>query len=149
MFLHSIPWVLHGSSKVSANIRMLVVRLQDGKLWVCGPIAPTQECLNLLDELGEVGHLVVPGTALEHKSSLADFARSCSCNLWLGQSCRWLAGVRGVRWVSRHGQDKSRFWSPLYGEYIVWMLARFWKLHFIFILYFSRNHPRIGWRNPL
>ncbi|CAL1159812.1 unnamed protein product [Cladocopium goreaui] len=60
---------------VSANIRMLVVRLQDGKLWVCGPIAPTQECLNLLDELGEVGHLVVPGTALEHKSSLADFAR--------------------------------------------------------------------------
>ena len=62
--------------EVSANIRMLVVRLQDGKLWVCGPIAPTTECLKLLDELGEVGHLVVPGTALEHKSSLADFSRT-------------------------------------------------------------------------
>ena len=28
---------------VSANIRMLVVRLSNGKLWVCGPIAPTKE----------------------------------------------------------------------------------------------------------
>ncbi|CAK9015043.1 unnamed protein product [Durusdinium trenchii] len=60
---------------VSANIRMLVVRLSDGKLWVCGPIAPTQECLQLLDSLGPVGHLVVPGSALEHKSSLSDFSR--------------------------------------------------------------------------
>ena len=27
---------------VSANIRMIAVRLEDGKLWVCGPISPTR-----------------------------------------------------------------------------------------------------------
>ena len=27
---------------VSANIRMIVVRLEDGRLWVCGPISPTR-----------------------------------------------------------------------------------------------------------
>lgn len=61
---------------VSANIRMTAVRLADGKLWVSSPISPTRQCLRLLDELGEVAHLVVPGTALEHKASLAEFAKA-------------------------------------------------------------------------
>lgn len=61
---------------VSANIRMTVVRLRDGRLWVSSPVAATGECLRLLSELGEVAHLVVPGTALEHKVSLADFSRA-------------------------------------------------------------------------
>ena len=60
---------------VSANIRMIVVRMEDKRLWVCGPISPTRECLRLLDELGEVAHLVVPGTALEHKASLSEFSQ--------------------------------------------------------------------------
>jgi len=60
---------------VSANIRMIVVRMEDERLWVCGPISPTRECLRLLNELGEVAHLVVPGTALEHKASLSEFSQ--------------------------------------------------------------------------
>mmetsp|Transcript_115289 Transcript_115289/g.311621 ORF Transcript_115289/g.311621 Transcript_115289/m.311621 type:complete len:450 (-) Transcript_115289:314-1663(-) len=60
---------------VSANIRMTVVRLRNGKLWVSGPLAPTRQLLRLLNELGEVAHLVVAGTALEHKVSLAEFHR--------------------------------------------------------------------------
>lgn len=61
---------------VSTNIRMTVVRLRDGTLWVSAPISPTRQCLRQLDELGEVAHLVVPTTALEHKASLAEFARA-------------------------------------------------------------------------
>ncbi|CAK0890390.1 unnamed protein product, partial [Prorocentrum cordatum] len=60
---------------VSANVRMTVVRLRDGGLWVCSPVSPTGQCLRLLRELGRVAHLVAPGTALEHKASLADFSR--------------------------------------------------------------------------
>mmetsp|Transcript_11097 Transcript_11097/g.25440 ORF Transcript_11097/g.25440 Transcript_11097/m.25440 type:complete len:443 (-) Transcript_11097:21-1349(-) len=60
---------------VSANVRMTVVRLQDGKLWVAAPIAPTRQCFRLLDELGEVAHIVAPSTALEHRVSLGEFAK--------------------------------------------------------------------------
>jgi len=60
---------------VSTNIRMTAVRLRDGTLWVSAPISPTRQCLRQLDELGEVAHLVVPSNALEHKASLAEFAR--------------------------------------------------------------------------
>lgn len=62
-------------STVSANIRMTVVRMLDGRLWVSGPLAPTRQLLQLLDELGEVVHLVVAGTALEHKASINEFRR--------------------------------------------------------------------------
>eukprot|EP00931_Biecheleriopsis_adriatica_P104701 TRINITY_DN79338_c0_g1_i1.p1 TRINITY_DN79338_c0_g1~~TRINITY_DN79338_c0_g1_i1.p1 ORF type:complete len:433 (-),score=81.30 TRINITY_DN79338_c0_g1_i1:34-1299(-) len=61
-------------ASVSTNIRMTVVKLKDGTLWVSAPISPTRQCLQQLDELGEVSHLVVPSTALEHKASLAEFA---------------------------------------------------------------------------
>lgn len=62
-------------ASVSTNIRMTVVKLQDGSLWVSAPISPTRQCLRLLDELGKVSHLVVPSTALEHKASLSEFMR--------------------------------------------------------------------------
>jgi len=61
---------------VSTNIRMTAVRLRDGGLWVSAPIAPTRQCLRLLDELGKVAYLVIPSTALEHKASLAEFSRT-------------------------------------------------------------------------
>lgn len=62
-------------SNVSATIRMNVQRLKNGKLWVVAPVAPTGECLSLLQELGEVEHLVLPVTALEHKAFFGPFAR--------------------------------------------------------------------------
>ena len=55
---------------------MTAVRLRDGGLWVSAPIAPTRQCLRLLDELGKVAYLVIPSTALEHKASLAEFSRT-------------------------------------------------------------------------
>ncbi|OLP89702.1 Methyltransferase-like protein 7B [Symbiodinium microadriaticum] len=63
-------------ASVSTNIRMTAVKLRNGGLWVSAPIAPTRQCLRLLDELGKVSHLVIPSTALEHKASLAEFSRT-------------------------------------------------------------------------
>jgi len=61
---------------VSATIRMTVVRLADGNLWVHAPVAPTGECLALLAELGgAVSHIVLPVTALEHKAFFGPFVR--------------------------------------------------------------------------
>ena len=36
---------------INANVRMVVVRLDDGSLWVHNPVAPTDECIELLREL--------------------------------------------------------------------------------------------------
>ena len=63
-------------SNVSATIRMTVIRLKDGTLWVNSPVAPTRECLALLKEIGgEVSHIVLPVTALEHKAFFGPFVR--------------------------------------------------------------------------
>ncbi len=58
---------------VSATVRMNVQKLRNGKLWVVAPVAPTGECLSLLKDIGEVEHLVLPVTALEHKAFFGPF----------------------------------------------------------------------------
>lgn len=69
---------------VSTNIRMTAVKLRSGGLWVSAPISPTRQCLQQLSELGEVQHLVVPSTALEHKASLGEFSRFFpSASIWV------------------------------------------------------------------
>mmetsp|Transcript_1502 Transcript_1502/g.4515 ORF Transcript_1502/g.4515 Transcript_1502/m.4515 type:complete len:384 (-) Transcript_1502:135-1286(-) len=60
---------------VSATVRMNAQRLEDGSLLVVAPVAPTEECLALLDEVGRVSHLVLPVTALEHKAFFGPFVR--------------------------------------------------------------------------
>jgi hypothetical protein len=54
---------------------MTVVRLEAGGLWVHAPVAPTGECVRLLNELGQVEHIVLSTTAFEHKVYVADFSR--------------------------------------------------------------------------
>ena len=74
---------------VSATVRMNVQRLRNGKLWVVAPVAPTGECFSLLlKDIGEVEHLVLPVTALEHKAFFGPFQRqfpSASCVAAPGQ----------------------------------------------------------------
>ena len=41
----------HGAINIVVNLRMTVVRLEGGGLWVHSPIAPTRECIRLLREL--------------------------------------------------------------------------------------------------
>ncbi|MEQ8747075.1 DUF4336 domain-containing protein [Pyruvatibacter sp.] len=58
-------WTMDGDSVrmfgiVPFTTRMTVVRLESGGLWIHSPIAPTQERLHFVNELGPVGHLVAP-----------------------------------------------------------------------------------------
>lgn len=61
---------------MSTNIRMTVIKLKSGGLWVHAPIAPTKECIQLLKELGApVEYIVLPTFAYEHKIFVGPFSR--------------------------------------------------------------------------
>ena len=64
---------------VSVPIRMTVVAMEAGGLFVYAPVAPTEECLDLLRPLiaehGPVRHIVLPSVAVEHKVLAGPFAR--------------------------------------------------------------------------
>lgn len=62
-------------TNVTATIRTNVVKLSSGGLWVCGPLWPTEEYCELLDELGEVTEVVLPVNALEHKAAMKQFVQ--------------------------------------------------------------------------
>ncbi|KAJ8599810.1 hypothetical protein CTAYLR_004004 [Chrysophaeum taylorii] len=62
-------------ANVSASIRMNVLTLADGSLCAISPVAPTGECLRLLEPLGTIKHIVLPVNALEHKAFAGVFAR--------------------------------------------------------------------------
>ncbi|KAF3444829.1 hypothetical protein FNV43_RR14522 [Rhamnella rubrinervis] len=65
-----------GFSSVSTNIRMTIIKLKSGGLWIHAPIAPTQECIQLVKELGApVEYVVLPTFAYEHKIFVGPFSR--------------------------------------------------------------------------
>lgn len=70
---------------VSTNVRSTVVKLRDGSLWVHDPIAPTEECVELLREIGgEVKYAVLSTTQYEHKIFAPAFTRAFpNCQLWI------------------------------------------------------------------
>ncbi|MGG6267969.1 DUF4336 domain-containing protein [Leptolyngbya sp. AN03gr2] len=76
-------WVfeqLQGIFYVVTPIRMTVVKLDTGGLLVYAPVAPTGECLRLLNEIvsvhGDVQYIILPTTSgLEHKAFVPPFAR--------------------------------------------------------------------------
>ena len=63
---------------VQVPIRMTVVKMRRG-LFVYAPVAPTEECLALLQELidahGPVRYIVLPSVAVEHKVLAGPFAK--------------------------------------------------------------------------
>ncbi|KAL3157286.1 hypothetical protein ABBQ38_001518 [Trebouxia sp. C0009 RCD-2024] len=66
-----------GGSNVTTVIRMTVLKLNSGNLWVHAPVAPTRECVRLVKELGlPVEFIVLPTFAYEHKIFLGPFARA-------------------------------------------------------------------------
>ncbi|MCO5583422.1 hypothetical protein L7F22_037333 [Adiantum nelumboides] len=65
-----------GFSSVTTNIRMTVIKLKSGDLWVHAPIAPTKECIQLLKGLGApVKFIILPTFAYEHKIFVGPFSR--------------------------------------------------------------------------
>ncbi|XP_002990504.2 uncharacterized protein LOC9631551 [Selaginella moellendorffii] len=66
-----------GFSSISTNVRMTVIKLKSGGLWVHAPIAPTSECLQLLKELQKpIEYIVLPTFAYEHKVYVGPFSRN-------------------------------------------------------------------------
>ena len=65
-----------GFSNVTTNVRMTVIKLKSGGLWVHAPIAPTTECIKLLKELdAPVEYIILPTFAYEHKIFVGPFSR--------------------------------------------------------------------------
>ena len=71
---------LQGIFYVVVPIRMTVVKLSSGGLLVYAPVAPTPECVRLVNELveqhGDVKYIILPTVSgLEHKVFVGPFAR--------------------------------------------------------------------------
>lgn len=71
---------LIGIYYVHVPIRMTVVKMESGGLLVYAPVAPTKECLSLLQPLidahGPVKTIILPSVAVEHKVNAGPFARA-------------------------------------------------------------------------
>lgn len=71
---------MQGVFYVVVPIRMTVVKLEKGGLLVYAPVAPTKECISLVNELvaehGEVKYIILPTiSGIEHKVFVGPFAR--------------------------------------------------------------------------
>lgn len=71
---------IQGVLYVVTQIRMTVVKLDEGGLLVFAPVAPTRECIRLVKELvaehGDVKYIILPTVSgLEHKVFVGPFAR--------------------------------------------------------------------------
>ena len=71
---------LQGIFYVVVPIRMTVIKLESGGLLVYAPVAPTPECIRLVQELvdhhGDVKYIILPTiSGLEHKNCVGPFAR--------------------------------------------------------------------------
>jgi hypothetical protein len=65
-----------GFSNVTTVVRMVVIKLASGGLWVHAPVAPTSECIRLVKELdAPVEYIVLPTFAYEHKIFVGPFSR--------------------------------------------------------------------------
>mmetsp|Transcript_108528 Transcript_108528/g.346365 ORF Transcript_108528/g.346365 Transcript_108528/m.346365 type:complete len:504 (-) Transcript_108528:73-1584(-) len=63
-------------ANIAVNVRMTVIRLKCGGLWVHNPVAPTAQCTELLRALGAPVKFIVLGCAqYEHKIFVGPFAR--------------------------------------------------------------------------
>ncbi|MCZ2201370.1 DUF4336 domain-containing protein [Cylindrospermopsis raciborskii] len=74
---------IQGVFYVVVPIRMTVIRLAQGGLLVYAPVAPTQECIKLVNELvalhGDVKYIILSTVSgLEHKVFVGPFAREFS-----------------------------------------------------------------------
>lgn len=71
---------IQGILYVVVPIRMTVVKLDEGGLLIYAPVAPTRECIRLVNELvakhGDVKYIILPTiSGLEHKVFVGPFAR--------------------------------------------------------------------------
>ena len=74
---------------VSTNVRCTIVKMRDGRLWVHDPVAPTVECLQMIESIGgDVAYVVLATTQYEHKVFAGPFARKFPDGTFLSISVR-------------------------------------------------------------
>lgn len=83
----------HGFANVSVNIRMTVVRLSDGGLWVHAPVAPTAECVAMVQALGEVKYVLLPTTVNTESASPPRLAEPNICTI------HWVSKIAPALWL--------------------------------------------------
>ena len=119
---------LQGIFYVVVPVRMTVIRLEEGGLLVYAPVAPTPECIRLIDELtakhGEVKYIILPTiSALEHKVFVPPFARKFpTAQIFIAPN-QWSFPVNlPLRWLGFPGkrthilpEDSSK--TPFAGEF--------------------------------
>ena len=70
---------IQGVVNVNVPVRQTVIKLADGGLWVHNPVAPTAECISMVQALeakhGAVRHIVLGTLGLEHKALAGPFTR--------------------------------------------------------------------------
>jgi Domain of unknown function (DUF4336) len=77
-----------GILNVQVPLRMTIIKLSSGGLFVYNPVAATQECLGLVQELvdkyGPVKHIALGSVAIEHKVYSGVFAQKFpSAQVWV------------------------------------------------------------------
>ena len=82
---------VQGVIYVHVPVRMTVVKLDSGGLFVYAPVGPTAECLRLLEEVeaehGPVAHILLPTLAIEHKDFAGAFAgKRPDAQLWVAEA---------------------------------------------------------------
>ncbi len=99
-------------------IRMTVVALGEGGLLVYAPIAPTEECLGLVQELidryGGIKHIILPtSSGLEHKIYVPAFRRQFpQAELWLSPG-QWSFPVNlPPSWLGLRGKEIKAMGHP-------------------------------------
>lgn len=117
-------WIVDGAPKrvagVPIPVRMTVVRLRDGGLWLHSPIRFRPGLLRALEPLGPVRHLVAPSFA--HWTYLADWQRHCpEAVTWAAPELRKRAQVKAskVRIDRDLSDDPPEAWAGDLGQVVI------------------------------
>jgi hypothetical protein len=129
-------WIVDGAPirplGVTMPVRMTVVRLADGGLWLHSPIRFSPGLLGALGELGPVRHLVAPDSA--HWTFLADWQRHCpEAVAWAAPGLRRRLQVRvsRVRFHRDLGPAPPADWSAEIDQTLVAGAAGFREVAFL------------------
>ena len=94
---------------VSTNVRCTIVKMRDGRLWVHDPVAPTVECLQMIESIGgDVAYVVLATTQYEHKVFAGPFARKFPGGTFLSISIRAIVLTSCLFDVNSGGLDRAR-----------------------------------------
>jgi len=94
---------------VSTNVRCTIVKMRDGRLWVHDPVAPTVECLEMIERIGgDVAYVVLATTQYEHKVFAGPFARKFPGGTFLSISTRAIGLTSCLFDVNSGGLDRAR-----------------------------------------